>query len=263
MGLFSGIGKIIKKVANVATGGLVGTAIDVIGGVVGRNDQQRANAQAQQAEADKFHNLRARAAAAGFNPLTALENGGLQNNFGMYQAPPLASIAMITNGVRGFSDEITGVAAKQRQSQQLQDDLTKVKIDALRLRPGALDTIAGSLPRLGSGHTSPALKEATVSKADHWLTPGRPVEVDPRVNTGGIMTIENALTGGPVHVYGDEVATDISEAIFQGIQAVPQIGFNWAKKGFQALGSTIDAANKRPASSWDDAEHRRMYPNDY
>lgn len=69
----------------------------------------------------------------GFNPLTLLQYGS--GGFGGSSdggAPPLASVQMLTDGLQGLDDVVSGDAARRRAADQLNLDLAQLKLDQAR-----------------------------------------------------------------------------------------------------------------------------------
>lgn len=112
-GLLSGVGSIIGGI-----GSLFGK---------GKTSDPRSNIHSAAKGA------REAAAKYGFNPLTLLQYGS--NGFGgttQGAAPPLASIDMITGGLRDINDVVSGDAERRRQADELKMDLAKLEMEKLR-----------------------------------------------------------------------------------------------------------------------------------
>ena len=165
----------------------------------------------------------------GFNPLTMLGAGaGMGGGGGA--AHPLASIQMLTEGLQGIDDVVSGDAARRRQADQLQLDLAKVQLEQARSGviasgPTAADAVGGSLSPLGAprgthvqktARAVPARISASASAAvpvakpkgkfsqgENPDAPGRKEDIAPLTNSPGFFEIENSWTGGPVSIPGE------------------------------------------------------------
>lgn len=111
--------------------GMVAGIGKVLGGLFGKKKKdptpaQNIVSQAQGAReaADKY----------GFNPLTMLQYGqpGGAMGGGGGGPSPLASIQMLTDGLTGLDDVISGDAARRRAADQLNLDLAQLKLDQAR-----------------------------------------------------------------------------------------------------------------------------------
>lgn len=152
----------------------VGSLLGGLGGIFGRKKKQpspRDNMMSQAAGA------RDAAAKYGFNPLTMLQYGQPAGTGIADAGPPLASIAMLTDGLSGLADEFSGDADHRRAQERLDYDIAKLKYDQLRTgivaagpagtgiytsRPNAADNIGGSLSPLGRNNGT---RTQTISQA--------------------------------------------------------------------------------------------------
>lgn len=115
----------------------LGTILKIGGSLLGasmsRNAAKNERKTALNDEMVKFERLREGAIRGGFNPLTALQNGGLAGLSGLPSGtPPLASIDLITGAIQDVSREMTGEAAQEREQQRLQNELAKLNIEHMR-----------------------------------------------------------------------------------------------------------------------------------
>lgn len=157
MGFFSSIGKVVGSLIP-GVGPLGGAIGGTIGGLIDGKREDNANEgqsrTAENANRDRFVRLREDAEKAGFNPITALENGGLSTAGTTYQKAPLASLDMIAGNIRDLGMELTGEAAQERGRQKLVDDLEKEKLENLRLNNGALRSVINTASTIGRQPTS-------------------------------------------------------------------------------------------------------------
>lgn len=220
MGLFSSIVKIGTGIASVATGGVAGAAIgaagSLVGGALDRKDAKDAAKEAQkvnQAAADKARaqsvsdvqamndyndpkNVRARAEAAGFNPLLFVGPGvGNQTALPSTYAPAVAprqtgqmgtaisnSALLIGDEMRRRSEEVGRVSQLEQKNRDLTEQLNNSK-----LRPKVAGIFGVGGERLSSpGQTGHIMGPLTVSPA-----PMRsPVTVD-RSTKGGVEVFDS------------------------------------------------------------------------
>lgn len=113
--------------AALSAGFKIGTALKSFFGAGKKEptvqDNILAQAEAARLAADKY----------GFNPLTMLQHGnpagtGLSSG----GVPPLASVELLTSGLKDLSDELTGEAQRRRQIEQFNFDLAKLRLDQAR-----------------------------------------------------------------------------------------------------------------------------------
>lgn len=142
MGILSAIAGALPVVSGIT---------EVIGGITGilgsKKDKEKSprdnllsQAQGAREAAEKY----------GFNPLTMLQLGQTGGSLsGGGGAPPLASIDLLTSGLRGLDDIASGDAARRRQADQLELDLAKIKLD--QMRSGVLQVTEQASHGVGTG----------------------------------------------------------------------------------------------------------------
>ena len=202
----------------------------LIGGVSGLFSKSKGAPSARENTVKLAQGARQAAERYGFNPLTMLGAGASMGGGGGGGAPPLASIQMLTEGLQGIDDVVSGDAARRRQADQLQLDLAKVQLEQARsgvIASGrtAADAVGGSLSPLGAprgthvqkaARAVPARFSASASAAapvakpkgkfshgENPDAPGRKEDIAPLTNAPGFFEIENSWTGGPVSIPGE------------------------------------------------------------
>lgn len=109
--------------------GEVASAIGALGSLFGKKKQPNA------ADNIDLQALGARRAAEkyGFNPLTLLQYGQPGGSLATASdVPPLASIEFIADAISGIEKEINGDAERQRQADQLNLELARLKLEQAR-----------------------------------------------------------------------------------------------------------------------------------
>lgn len=224
----------------------VGSLLGGLGGIFGRKKKQpspRDNMMSQAAGA------RDAAAKYGFNPLTMLQYGQPAGTGIADAGPPLASIAMLTDGLSGLADEFSGDADHRRAQERLDYDIAKLKYDQLRTgivaagpsgtgvytsRPNAADNIGGSLSPLGRSNGT---RGQTVSQsapapftAANPIAPGRKKDVAELTNSPGVFEMENTMTGGgSITIPGEGEPWGIDELATAVVVGLPQVAWNKIK----------------------------------
>lgn len=248
------------------TGSIIGSVgSTILGGLFGRSSAKKARRQAIEDERLKFVRLREAAELGGFNPLTGLQNGGLNGLSGLPSGglPPLASAQMMTQALSAASDELTGVNTQKRQQQQLDMDLTKIKIEAAKAQlaaaralPVASGAVGGGAARLGRATTpgTGVLTTAAQAPGNYSFNPapGREVERKPAENIPGYMQVENTITGKPVWVMGSDGDPwdPIQTGMVYGqsaLQTAAEAFYNGAKATFGHLPLVQKATAERDA----------------
>lgn len=182
----------------------------------------------------------------GFNPLTLL---AASSGIGPSEStPPLASVAMLTDGLQGLDDVVSGENERTKERERLQDELLRLEVE--RARAGGAGAIGA---RRYAAINAPALSAPDMSiegaatarrpnDALSWLNsffegsgPKREEVLEPNSNHPGFWTMWNDWTGGPVVMPGDSgELPDVSELVGAAVVAGPQVARNWGDKLFGA-----------------------------
>jgi len=157
--------------------GMVAGAAKAVGGLFGLFKKKKKDPTPRDNLLSQAQGARDAADKYGFNPLTMLQYGqpGGAMVSGGGDAPPLASIELLTGGLADINDITSGDAARRRAADQLELDLAKVKIEQAKSQM-ALDNA-----RLGQ-----MLSEATFGRrAAVKTSPGGAVFSDGRLSMTG------------------------------------------------------------------------------
>jgi len=242
----------------------IGSILGGLGGLFGgkKTSAQKASKQAIVGQAD---GARLAADLFGFNPLTLL--GASSPVMGSEGGPPpLASMQMLLDGFQSLEDERTGKKAQQRQKDQLELDLAKLRLEQARsgvIGGGAVNQVGSGRSSLGPGHAQ--IPTATDSGQDGFgmssspLSPEREKQVMPVPNSPGFFEMENRFTGGPINIPGDSEPWGIDELVTAAFVGVPQVAGNWAMNvgrdfGTRVFGddfSDLTVADFLKKSTWD------------
>ncbi|VDC31838.1 hypothetical protein [Pseudogemmobacter humi] len=220
----------------------IGSVLGGLGSLFG--GRRRSDPMIDTARALRGQALGAREAAAehGFNPLTLLGVSSPMAAQGGGGAAPLASIDLITGGLRDISDVVSGDADRRRAADQLKLDMARLEFDQLRsgvvaAAPSAAAAVGDGLPALGRHSNSVRGSMAgsvplSFGMAPAPLSPEREKSVDPVKNTPGFFEVENSLTGGPVVLPGnDGEVMGIDEGLMATVVGLPQVVSNWSVRG--------------------------------
>lgn len=218
---------------NMELSALISGGASLLSGLFGSSSAKKARARALEDEKQKFVRLREAAELGGFNPLTALENSG--QTFGSNLpsgAPPLASIDMITNGIKELGNEFTGVNAQQRAREQLEYDLAKLKLD--QARHSAARAVAPGLPQMGRQTHPGASSNAPLTVkpgGGSLIDPTRKLQTEPVKSFAGWYEEKNAGSGGTIYLPGNDGETeDILQLVTRVAIGGPQVAKNYAQK---------------------------------
>lgn len=246
----------------------------VIGGVSGLFSKSKGPPSARENTVKLAQGARQASERYGFNPLTMLGAGSsMGGGGGGGGAPPLASIQMLTEGLQGIDDVVSGDADRRRQADQLQLDLAKVQLEQARsgvIASGstAADAVGGSLSPLGasrgtyaqntvravparySASSSVAKSKGKFSQGENPVAPGRKDDIAPLTNSPGVFEIENKWTGGkPVTMPGEGEPWDLLQlgtAIGFGLPQVwNNIASGNAESDFKKFKPAMDRADKQ------------------
>lgn len=148
----------------------VGSILGGLGGLFGKKQKvpsprknMLSQAQGAREAAEKF----------GFNPLTMLQYGQVGGSGALSGggAPPLASIELITGGLRDLSDIASGDAERRRQMDQKNIDLAQIKLDQLRSgvivhNRNAVDGVGAGLSPIGRNNATfkPSMSAQAVTR---------------------------------------------------------------------------------------------------
>lgn len=162
----------------------------IIGGLFQKKAAKKARQNALFDEAMKFIRLRDAAERGGFNPLTALENGGVG---GFSNLPsgvaPLASTAIITGALQGVGEMLSSKRETKMTEQDVRDDLLKVENE-----------------RKGAGGYEPVIRRSKPGAGNIGVTPVSlpPVTVrDAPPRTGKDPFRSNAVEPGTIAPFPD------------------------------------------------------------
>lgn len=199
------------------------------------------NLSGDRESANYYDAVRRGAEKAGFNPLTALGSApNVGSAAGTVQPPKLASLEMMVNGLKGISDEFTGVASQERAARELQLDLAKVELDKAKALKGSMiatqptGNFAG--PKIGKGANRAV--GVTISKANtNPIAAGREKEIDPLKNSSGVFELENTATMGPLTIAGDGEPWGLDELGTAVVMGAPQVAWNAYKRYRDAWGT--------------------------
>lgn len=238
----------------------VGSILGGIGGLFGGRKKQKTMSPAE-SMVSQAKGARWASDEYGFNPLTMLQYGqpgaGAHIGMGGGGAPPLASIDLITGGLAGLDDVLSGDKARRRAADQLELDIAKIKLDQARsgvLLPPPPSAVAapgvpfGARPATHAQVTARPAPARMASGKGAWLDPSRQVEREPVSNTGGFIQIQNRVTNGPVNIPGDGGEPwGWDENLMAGLWAAPQVIWNTGRKAIDA----IDRERKKPTKPKD------------
>lgn len=267
----------------ITMAGIAGAA-KIAGGLFGLFGKKKKSPTPAQNILSQAQGAREAAEKYGFNPLTMLQYGQPGGALAGGDGPaPLASIDMLTSGLTGLDDIISGDAARRRAADQLELDLAKLKLDQARSgvaaapgyilhRDNVADTMGGLSP-LGRSNATFAQSNVRSAPAPfsmaNPIAPGRKKEVDPLTNSPGVFEIENSVTGGPITLPGDGEPWGADEALTGLAFGGPQIVRNHSRnvtsevrKGLSDKGALEkqrkDAAKHHPVTGTFDL-WRRVY----
>lgn len=219
--------------------GAIATGVKILGGLKGLFGKKKKDPTPRDNMMSQAQGARDAAAEYGFNPLTMLQygqpGGALASGGG---APPLASIDLLTGGLEGLDDIVSGDAARRRAADQLQLDLARLKLDQARSgvvvhRDNVTDAGFSTLSPLGRSNATYAQSNVRSAPAPfsmaNPIAPGRKKEVDPLTNSPGVFEIENELTGGPITLPGDGDPWGLDEFATAGAFGAPQVARNHSR----------------------------------
>lgn len=237
----------LRPVVRISVGGVamafdlgtIAAGVKILGGLKGLFGKKKKDPTPAQNIVSQAQGAREAAEKYGFNPLTMLQygqpGGALAAGGG---AAPLASFDILTEGLKGLDDIVSGDAARRRAADQLELDLARLKLDQARSgvvlhRDNVTDADFPTLSPLGRSNAT--YKQSNVRAApapfslSNPIAPGREKEVDPLTNSPGVFEIENELTGGPITLPGDGEPWGADEALTGLAFGGPQIARNHSR----------------------------------
>lgn len=225
--------------------GALSAAGSILGGISGLFGKKKGAPSARENIMKAAQGARQAQEAYGFNPLTMLSSAAAGGGGGGGGGPaPLASIELITGGLKELDDIKSGDAERRRQMDQKNIELAQIKLDQLRSgvivhRDNAVDRVGAGLSPIGRNNATftPNRSAVPVSRgmAANPIAGDREVERAKLTNSPGVYEIENAITNGPVTIPGDGEPMGIDEVATAAIFGLPQIAYNtWFGKGAKA-----------------------------
>jgi len=176
--------------------------------------------------------VRRGAEQAGFNPLTALGMApSVGSAAGTVTQPKLASLDMLMGGLKGISDEFTGVASQERARDQLQLDLAKIELDKAKAASSAVITPAPNRARGGPSLGRNAQKAGPITvnrETEREGTSAMGIDIVPALGTSNAEDFEKR--------YGD-IASSLAGIITLGADA-GKTARKWVDKGLNSLGKS-------------------------
>lgn len=218
-------------------GAVIGGGLSLIGGAKDRKAQAKANS-----------------ANLPVNQVKQWEKAGINPAFGISQGQWIpqqaASVgdsyaragSLFADAGQSIDRELLERTAIKKENTKLRETLDKV---TKKSEKSEFQKRAASLPLPSSGGGDPStpagsgdsLQTQAEKRAALTGNSGRPVEVMPVNDTGGTLQVTNPWLGGSVSVPtldGDEPLS-VGEFVANAPVIVPQIFWNWGKKGFDAL----------------------------
>lgn len=110
----------------------IGSVLGGLGGLFGGGKKKSTHMETAQAISGQARGAREAAEMYGFNPLTLLGASSAVAGGGGGEASPLASVQILTEGLKDISDVTSGDAARRRQADQLNLDLRQLQLDQAR-----------------------------------------------------------------------------------------------------------------------------------
>ena len=139
------------------------SAVSAVSGLVGAKKKPPKQPSPKDNILSQAEGARAAAEKFGFNPLTMLQygqSGGAMGGGG--GPPPLASLEILSSGLMGLDDVVSGDAARRRQADQLEIDLAKIRLD--QARSGVFQVQPQAVHGVGSGPSVLGRRSAVYSQ---------------------------------------------------------------------------------------------------
>lgn len=175
-----------------AAGTLAGIG-NVLGGVAGMKQAGEEGPTPRDNLMSQAQGARDAAKEYGFNPLTMLQYGQTGAMAGGGGAAPLASIQLLTDGLKDIGDIASGDAARRRAADQLSLDMAKLKYD--QARSGVVMAPASSVNAVGPG-PSPLGRRAVTVMQD-GSAPARAVPARVGGAIGGLRPLPDVSPADP------------------------------------------------------------------
>lgn len=180
----------------------------------------------------------------GFNPLTVLgATGGTVANAGSdnFMGAAVADAGMILADALAKQKDIGRLERAERLNEKLRQQVTD-----LTLRPavpgvygaanGGFRNAAVASPGAGAASSNPGAGRSAgdvdgvlPGVIPNPVAPGREKDVLPLPNSPGVFEVENAVTGGPITIPGDNEPWGIDELATAVAIGGPQAAWNWGK----------------------------------
>lgn len=185
----------------------------IIGGLSGLFSSKKGAPSARENTVKLAQGARQAAERYGFNPLTMLQYGGGAVGGGGGGAPPLASVEMLTSGLRDFDDITSGDAQRRRAAEQLELDLARLKLEQARsgvaVAPVAAVNAVGAGPSPLGRRAVTVMQGGAVSDASRAVTrsgvakPDNPNASHPlRFSLGNVSAPDQTLDRGAGYYVG-------------------------------------------------------------
>lgn len=226
----------------------VGSVLGGLGGLFGKKKKDPTPAQNLLSQAQ---GARQAADQYGFNPLTMLQYGqpGGAMGGGGGGPSPLASIQLLTDGLKGIDDVVSGDAARRRAADQLNLDLAQLKLDQARsgvlvtqtpyavnqFGPSPLGVRPVTVQQSHGGSRGGRNEHDTESDANRGVTPpvlGHVAQPDPYLDRGPGLWIDGVYYPGPPGESGGEA---IEQALGDSVVAEAMQSRYGAKFGAYAF----------------------------
>lgn len=233
----------------------------IIGGLSGLFSSKKGAPSARENTVKLAQGARQAAERYGFNPLTMLQYGGGAGGGGGGGAPPLASVEMLTSGLRDFDDITSGDAQRRRAAEQLELDLARLKLDQARsgvaVAPVAAVNAVGAGPSPLGRRAVTVMQGGAVADVPRAVTrssakPDNPNASHPlRFSLGNVSTPDQTLDRGSGY-YAGGYRIEGAPGWSSGETIEQEYGDGPIAWGMSALKLGADAAHnlKRLGSYW-------------
>lgn len=235
---------------------------EILGGVLGLFGSKKKSEKTTTESTVDYQKMASSAAAAGFNPLTAIRNGGSAGFTTSTTTSPTASqlpgALQSIGGALGdaLSNQLDPLARKQRQYDTA---LVDYQLRQLKEGPRAVGTLysGGTFQGTKVSRTSPSMGGA--KKVASYLDEQKPTHTDPWAWTGGL------IEGSPDRVdgaaYEDAYGDFVGGAVGGIIPLVHDLWYN-AKRGYAWGRSRLPSNDYGALGRWKSAKPRRLVYSD-